>query len=93
MWAPLSCCFFVDEVFSGMRNLQINSRSEQSCLLAREELLDSIKQDFRAIAELLARVRIHDGCLDKEEFQGIVRAQATIERGVQLTDRLLSTHQ
>jgi hypothetical protein len=76
-----------------MRNLQINSRSEQATLLAREELLGSIKQDLQGMAEMFARVRMLDGYLSRDQYHGVVRAQATIERGVQLTDRLLSTHE
>lgn len=74
--------------FSGMRNLQTNSSSQESCQLAREDLLISIADDLHALAELFTRLRGHDEHLGSEQADGIARAQAAVQRAQQLTYRL-----
>jgi|tagenome__1003787_1003787.scaffolds.fasta_scaffold20815305_2 hypothetical protein len=76
-----------------MRNLQINTQSESSCLLVRQELLVSIRQDLDGLAELFAPFDLDNDYLDNEVVNGIVRARAAIERGTQLIDGLLNAHQ
>jgi|tagenome__1003787_1003787.scaffolds.fasta_scaffold18993732_2 hypothetical protein len=76
-----------------MRNLQINTQSEMASLLARQELLVSMRQDLHGLAELLARFCPGNEYVDSDVVNGIVRAQAAIERGAQLVDRLLHAHQ
>jgi hypothetical protein len=54
----------------------------------REELVESIRSDFQALAAIMARQE-----LQGDQPDGIPRAKAAIERGIELSDWLSAGEQ
>lgn len=71
-----------------MPDIQTSAQSEDFAHISAEALASSIEQDFELLAGMFACLSQYDGDLDGEEFYGIVRARAAIERGIELARRL-----
>ena len=59
--------------------------SDRRSTLAREELVGSIRMDFEKLACILAEQRAD---LRGEQMDCVVRAQAAVARGIELSDRV-----
>jgi hypothetical protein len=70
-----------------MHDVQHRS-SEVHSTSSREELVESIRSDFKALSAIVARHALHG-----DELDCVARAKAAIEHGIELSDRLSAGEQ